>query len=66
MKNEHDVKVLKIDVFNFENSFFDDKSVIFECTLNLNNEYIIKVMIDNECIDYLFIDINIAHQVCEV
>ncbi len=23
-------------------------------------------MIDNECIDYSFIDIDIAHQVCEV
>jgi NMD protein affecting ribosome stability and mRNA decay len=65
MKNEHDVKVLKIDVFNFENSLFDDKSVIVECTLELDSEYIIKAMIDNECIDYSFIDIDIAHQVCE-
>jgi hypothetical protein len=65
MKNEHDVKMLKIDVFNFENSLFDDKSVIVECTLELDSEYIIKAMIDNECIDYSFIDIDIAHQVCE-
>jgi hypothetical protein len=65
MKNEHDVKVLKIDVFNFENNLFDDKSVIVECTLKLDSEYIIKAMIDNECIDYSFIDIDIAHQVCE-
>jgi NMD protein affecting ribosome stability and mRNA decay len=66
MKNEHDVKLLKIDVFNFENSLFDDKSIIVECILKLNNKYIIKAMIDNECIDYSFIDIDIAHQVCEV
>jgi hypothetical protein len=65
MKSEHDVKVLKIDVFNFENNLFDDKSIIVECTLELDNEYIIKAMIDNECIDYSFIDIDIAHQVCE-
>jgi NMD protein affecting ribosome stability and mRNA decay len=65
MKSEHDVKVLKIDVFNFENNLFDDKSVIVECTLEVDNEYIIKAMINNECIDYSFIDIDIAHQVCE-
>jgi hypothetical protein len=67
MKNEHDVKILKIDVFNFENSLFDDKSIIVNCTLNLDNdnEYKIKAIINNECIDYSFIDINIAHKICE-
>ncbi len=66
MKSEHDVKVLKIDVFNFEDSLFDDKSVIVECTLELDIEYIIKAMIDNKCTDYSFIDTDIARQVCEV
>jgi NMD protein affecting ribosome stability and mRNA decay len=58
---------MKIDACNFENNLFDDKSIIVNCTLNLDNdsEYKIKAMIDNECIDYLFIDINIAHKVCE-
>jgi hypothetical protein len=65
MKNEQNVKVLKIDVFNFEDSLFDDKSVIVECTLELDSEYIIKTMIDNDCTDYSFIDTDIAQQVCE-
>jgi hypothetical protein len=65
MKSKQDVKILKIDVFNFEDSFFDDKSIIVECTLELNNEYTIKAMIDNDCIDYSFIDIDIARQVCD-
>ncbi len=65
MKSKTDVKILKIDVFNFEDSFFDDKSIIVECTLELNNEYTIKAMIDNDCIDYSFIDIDIARQVCD-
>ncbi len=67
MKSERDVKMLKIDVFNFEDNLFDDKSIIVNCTLNLDNdsEYKIKAMIDNECIDYSFIDIDIAHKVCE-
>jgi hypothetical protein len=65
MKNEQDVKMLKIDVFNFEDSLFDDKSIIVECTLKLDSEYIIKAMINNDCIDYSFIDTDIAQQVCE-
>jgi NMD protein affecting ribosome stability and mRNA decay len=66
MKNEHDVKMLKIDVFNFEDNLFDDKSIIVECILRLDNEYIIKAMINNDCIDYSFIDTDIAREVCEV
>jgi hypothetical protein len=66
MKSKHDVKILKIDVFNFEDNLFDDKSIIVECILELDNEYIIKAMINNDCIYYSFIDIDIAHQVCEV
>jgi molybdopterin/thiamine biosynthesis adenylyltransferase len=60
------MKVVKIDVCNFEDNLFDDKSIIVDCTLNLKDEYKIKAMIDNECIDYSFIDIDIAHKVCEL
>ncbi len=54
-------------MFNFEDSLFDDKLIIVNCTLDFDNdsEYKIKAMIDNECIDYSFIDINIAHKICE-
>jgi hypothetical protein len=41
MKNKQNVKVLKINVFNFEDSFFDDKSIIVECILKLNDENIL-------------------------
>jgi NMD protein affecting ribosome stability and mRNA decay len=59
---------MKIDACNYEDNLFDDKSIIVNCTLNLDNdnEYKIKVMIDNNCIDYSFIDINIAHKMCEL
>jgi NMD protein affecting ribosome stability and mRNA decay len=56
---------MKIDACNFENNFFDDKSIIVKYTLDLKNEYKIKAMINNDCIDYFFIDINIAHKMCE-
>jgi NMD protein affecting ribosome stability and mRNA decay len=62
------MKIMKIDVCNYEDNLFDDKSIIVNCTLDLDNdsEYKIKVMIDNDCIDYSFIDINIAHKMCEL
>jgi molybdopterin/thiamine biosynthesis adenylyltransferase len=61
------MKVMKIDACKFEDNLFDDASVIVDCTLNHENEnqYQIRVMINNDCIQYFFIDINIAHKVCE-
>jgi uncharacterized DUF497 family protein len=64
MKSKHDVTVLKIEVCNFENILFDDKSVIVNCILK--SEYKTRAMIDNDCTDYSFIYIDVAHQVCEV
>ncbi len=61
------MKVIKIDACKFEDNLFDDTSIIVDCTLDHENEnqYQIKAMIDNDCIEYSFIDINIAHKVCE-
>jgi hypothetical protein len=64
MKNKHDVIVLKIEACNFEDILFDDKSMIVNCILE--SEYKTRAMIDNDCTDYSFIDIDIAHQVCEM
>ncbi len=57
------MKIIKIDVCNFKNTFFDDKSVIVNCILE--NEYKIQAMINNKCIKYFFIDINIVYKMCE-
>jgi molybdopterin/thiamine biosynthesis adenylyltransferase len=59
------MKVVKIDACNFEDNLFDDKSIIVDCTLNLKDEYKTRSMIDNDCTEYFFIDINIAHEMCE-
>jgi hypothetical protein len=61
------MKIMKIEACRFENSLFDDASIIVDCTLDLHNdsEYKIKAMIDNDCIDYSFIDIVIAQKVCD-
>jgi hypothetical protein len=61
-----EMKIVKIDVCNFEDTLFDDKLIIVDCILDLKDEYKIKAMIDNECIDYSFIDTDIAHKVCEL
>jgi hypothetical protein len=60
------MKIMKINVCNFEDTLFDDKSIIVDCILDFKDEYKIKTMIDNECIDYSFIDIDIVHKVCEL
>ncbi len=61
------MKVIKIDTCKFENNLFDDTSIIVDCTLDHENEnqYQIRAIINNDCIEYSFIDINIAHRVCE-
>ncbi len=61
------MKIVKIDIYKFEDNFFDDASIIVDCTLNHENEnqYQIKAMINNDCIEYFFIDINIAYEICE-
>jgi hypothetical protein len=60
------MKRMKIETCKFENNFFDDTSIIVDCILNLENEYKIKTMIDNDCIDYSFIDIVIAQKICDL
>ncbi len=47
----------------FENNFFNDVSIIINYTLYLENKYKIETMINNDCIEYFFININIAHKV---
>jgi hypothetical protein len=61
------MKIMKIEACRFENNFFDDASIIVDCTLDLHNDnkYKIKAMINNNCIDYSFIDIVIAQKVCD-
>ncbi len=58
---------MKIEACRFENNLFDDASIIVDCTLDFHNdsEYKIRAMIDNDCIDYSFIDIVIAQKICD-
>ncbi len=59
------MKIMKIEVCKFEDTFFDDTSIIVDCILDFEDEYKIKAMIDNDCIDYFFINIVIAQKVCD-
>jgi hypothetical protein len=57
---------MKIEVCKFEDNLFDDASIIVDCILDLEREYKIKAMIDNDYTEYSFIDTDIAHKVCEL
>jgi hypothetical protein len=59
------MKIVKIEACKFEDNLFDDTSIIVDCTLDLEDEYKIKTIIDNDCIDYFFINIVIAQKVCD-
>jgi hypothetical protein len=61
----NETKIMKIEVCKFEDNFFDDTSIIVDCTLNFEDEYKIKAMINNNCIDYFFINIIIAQKICD-
>ncbi len=62
------MKIMKIEICKFEDNFFDNASIIVNCILDLDNdnEYKIRAMIDNDCIDYSFINIDIAHKMCDL
>jgi hypothetical protein len=59
------MKIMKIEACKFEDKFFDDTLIIIDCILNLENEYKIEIIINNDCINYFFIDIVIAQKVCD-
>jgi hypothetical protein len=59
------MKIIKIETCRFENSLLNDASIIVDCILDLEDEYKIKAMFDNDCFNYFFIDIVIAQKVCD-
>ncbi len=63
MTKINEMKIMKIDVCKFENNLFNDTLIIVDCILK--NEYKTRAMINNDRIKYFFININIAHKMCE-
>jgi hypothetical protein len=50
---------------NLKNDLFDDDLVIESCILDDENQYLVKAMIDNDCIDYSFVNSVIVSNICE-
>jgi hypothetical protein len=50
---------------NLKDDLFDDDSVIESCILDDENQYLVKAMIDNDCIDYSFVNSTIVRSICE-
>ncbi len=61
------MKIMKINTCKFEDNLFENALIIVNYTLNYKNEnqYQIKTIINNDYIKYFFININIAHKMCE-
>jgi hypothetical protein len=50
---------------NLEDDLFDKNSVIKSCILDDENQYLVKAMIDNDCINYSFVNSIIVRKICE-
>jgi hypothetical protein len=50
---------------NLKNDLFDDDLVIKSCILDDENQYLVKAMINNDCIDYSFVNSVIVSSICE-
>jgi hypothetical protein len=51
---------------NLKNDLFNNDLVIESCILNDENQYLVKAMIDNDCIDYSFVNSIIVSSICEI
>jgi hypothetical protein len=50
---------------NLKNNLFDNDLVIKSCILDDENQYLVKAMIENDCIDYSFVNDTIVRSICE-
>jgi hypothetical protein len=50
---------------NLKNNLFDNDLVLESCILDDENQYLIKAMKDNDCIDYSFVNSIIVSSICE-
>jgi hypothetical protein len=50
---------------NLKDDLFDEDLVIESCILDDENQYLIKAMINNDCINYSFINNIIVRKICE-
>jgi hypothetical protein len=57
--------IMTMSSCNLKDDLFDDDSVIESCILDDENQYLMKAMIDNDCIDYSFVNSTIVRDICE-
>jgi hypothetical protein len=57
--------ILIMSSCNLKDDLFDDDSVIESCILDDENQYLVKAMIDNDCIDYSFVNSIIVRSIWE-
>jgi hypothetical protein len=57
--------IVMMSLCNLKDDLFDDDLVIESCILDDENQYLVKVMIDNNCIDYSFVNSIIVRSICK-
>jgi hypothetical protein len=57
--------IMTISSCNLKNDLFDNDLVIESCILDDENQYLVKAMIDNDCINYSFVNSIIVNSICE-
>jgi hypothetical protein len=57
--------ILMMTSCNLKDDLFDEDSIIESCTLDDENSYLVKSMIDNDCTKYLFVNSTIVRRICE-
>jgi hypothetical protein len=50
---------------NLEDDLFDKDSIIESCTLDDENSYLVRAMIDNDYTEYSFVNSTIVRRICE-
>jgi hypothetical protein len=50
---------------NLKNDLFDEDFIIESCILDDENQYLVKAILNNDCIDYSFVNSIIVRQFCE-
>jgi hypothetical protein len=57
--------IMTMSSCNLKNDLFDDDLVIKSCILDNENHYLVKAMIDNDCINYSFVNNIIVSSICK-
>jgi hypothetical protein len=57
--------ILMIISCNLEDDLIDEDSIVESCTLDNENSYLVRAIIDNDCTEYSFVNSTIVRRIYE-